>query len=55
MGGPMTPWGAPTIGAVKFGPAMMRPVIKNFHKGPVLAAAEGLPFVGKFLLQRNVV
>jgi tellurite resistance protein len=42
-------------GAVKFVPAMMRPVIKNFYKGPVLAAAKGLPFVGKFLLQRNVI
>jgi tellurite resistance protein len=42
-------------GAVKFVPAMMRPVIKTFYKGPVLQAAKGLPFVGKFLLQRNVI
>ena len=42
-------------GAIKVVPAMMRPVIKSFYKGPVLAAAKGLPFVGKFLLQRNVI
>ena len=33
----------------------MRPVIKRFYSGGVLAAAKGLPFVGKFLLQRNVI
>jgi hypothetical protein len=42
-------------GITKFVPAMMRPVIKTFYRGPVLAAARGLPFVGKFLLQRNVI
>lgn len=42
-------------GALKAVPAMMRPVIKSFYKGPVLQAAKGLPFVGKFLLQRNVI
>ncbi|HYO17912.1 MAG TPA: hypothetical protein VES02_04500 [Dermatophilaceae bacterium] len=42
-------------GVVKVVPALMRPVIKSFYRGPVLAAAKGLPFVGKFLLQRNVI
>lgn len=42
-------------GVVKVVPAMMRPVIKSFYRGQVLAAARGLPFVGKFLLQRNVI
>ncbi len=42
-------------GVIKIVPAMMRPVIKSFYRGPVLAAAQGLPFVGKFLLQRNVI
>jgi hypothetical protein len=42
-------------GVIKVVPAMMRPVIKSFYRGPVLAAAKGLPFVGKYLLQRNVI
>lgn len=42
-------------GVVKVVPAMMRPVIKRFYSGPVLAAAKGLPVVGKHLLQRNVI
>lgn len=42
-------------GVVKVVPAMMRPVIKSFYRGPVLDAARGLPFVGKFLLQRTVI
>lgn len=36
-------------------PAIMRPLIKRFYSGGVLAAAKGLPFVGKFLLQRSVI
>ncbi|UKA55474.1 hypothetical protein LFT45_06000 [Arthrobacter sp. FW305-BF8] len=36
-------------------PAIMRPVIKRFYSGAVLTAARGLPFVGKFLLQRTVI
>jgi hypothetical protein len=40
---------------LKVVPAMMRPVIKRFYSGAVLNAAKGLPFVGKFLLQRNVI
>ncbi|MFE3107314.1 hypothetical protein ACFXKJ_24690 [Kitasatospora indigofera] len=42
-------------GVVKFVPVMVRPVIKRFYSGAVLSAAKGLPFVGKFLLQRNVI
>ncbi|MER7394889.1 hypothetical protein ABT381_05155 [Streptomyces sp. NPDC000151] len=40
---------------VKMIPAIMRPVIKRFYSKGVLTAAKGLPFVGKFLLQRNVI
>jgi tellurite resistance protein len=42
-------------GVVKVVPAMMRPLIKRFYSGPVLAAGKGLPLVGKHLLQRNVI
>jgi tellurite resistance protein len=42
-------------GVIKAVPALMRPVIKRYYSGPVLAAAKGLPFVGKFLLQRNAI
>jgi hypothetical protein len=42
-------------GVVKAVPAMMRPLIKRFYSGAVLSAAKGLPVVGKFLLQRNVI
>lgn len=42
-------------GVVKVVPAMMRPIIKRYYAGPVLAAAKGLPVVGKQLLQRNVI
>lgn len=42
-------------GAVKVVPAMMRPVIKRYFSGSVLTAARGLPYVGKFLLQRNII
>ncbi|MFC9943203.1 TerD family protein [Streptomyces pratensis] len=40
---------------VKAVPAMVRPVIKRFYSGGVLTAAKGLPVVGKYLLQRNVI
>ncbi|WHM29558.1 hypothetical protein OH540_05805 [Streptomyces sp. BPPL-273] len=40
---------------VKAVPALVRPVIKRFYSKAVLTAAKGLPFVGKFLLQRNVI
>lgn len=42
-------------GVAKVVPAMMRPVIKRFYSGAVLTTAKGLPFVGKFLLQRTVI
>ena len=42
-------------GVLKIVPALMRQVIKKYYKGPVLAAGRGLPFVGKYLLQRNVI
>ena len=42
-------------GVVKAVPAMVRPLIKRFYAGPVLAAGRGLPFVGKYLLQRNLI
>lgn len=42
-------------GVVKVVPAMMRPIIKRYYSGPVLAAAKGLPVVGKQLLQRNII
>ncbi|WP_326613475.1 EcsC family protein [Streptomyces scopuliridis] len=40
---------------VKAVPAIVRPVIKRFYSKAALTAAKGLPFVGKFLLQRNVI
>jgi tellurite resistance protein len=42
-------------GAVKAVPFIMRPLIKRFYSGAALSAAKGLPFVGKFLLQRNAI
>ncbi|MGW0817035.1 hypothetical protein ACWD00_27970 [Streptomyces viridiviolaceus] len=42
-------------GVLKVVPAMTRPVIKRFYSKTVLTAAKGLPFVGKYLLQRNVI
>lgn len=42
-------------GVLKTVPAMMRPVIKRFYSKDVLKAAKGLPFVGKYLLQRNAI
>ncbi|MEV0990659.1 hypothetical protein [Streptomyces sp. NPDC049949] len=42
-------------GVVKAVPVMVRPLIKRFYSKAVLSAAKGLPFVGKFLLQRNVI
>lgn len=42
-------------GVLKTVPAMMRPVIKRFYSKQVLKAAKGLPFVGKYLLQRNAI
>lgn len=42
-------------GAVKVVPAVVRPLVKRFYSKGVLNAAKGLPVVGKFLLQRNVI
>lgn len=42
-------------GTIKFVPAIVRPLVKRFFSGQTLASAKGLPFVGKFLLQRNVI
>lgn len=42
-------------GVVKVVPALMRPLIKRFYSKGILAAGKGLPVVGKFLLQRNVI
>lgn len=42
-------------GVVKAVPVLVRPLLKRFYSGPVLAAARGLPVVGKFLLQRTVI
>jgi hypothetical protein len=42
-------------GVAKAVPVIVRPVIKRFYSKGVLAAGRGLPFVGKFLLQRNVI
>ena len=42
-------------GVAKAVPALMRPVIKRYYSRSVLTAAKELPFVGKYLLQRNVI
>lgn len=42
-------------GAIKAVPAVMRPLIKRYFSGHVLATAKALPVVGKFLLQRNMI
>lgn len=42
-------------GAIKAVPALIRPLVKRFYSKGVLTAAKGLPVVGKFLLQRNVI
>lgn len=42
-------------GVLKTVPAMIRPLIKRFYSKEVLKAAKGLPFVGKYLLQRNAI
>ena len=42
-------------GVIKAVPPLMRQMIKKSYSGAVLAAARGLPFVGKQLLVRNVM
>lgn len=44
-----------TRGGLRFVPGLVRQVLKKYYAGPVLAAAKSLPFVGKHLLQRNVI
>ncbi|WP_306327405.1 hypothetical protein [Streptomyces venezuelae] len=39
----------------KYVPTLVRPVVKRYYSGPVLTAAQGLPFIGRTLLQRNLV
>lgn len=40
---------------VKSVPALIRPLVRAFYTKGVLSAAKGLPVVGKYLLQRNVI
>ena len=42
-------------GAIKAVPPIVRQVIKKYYSGAILAAAKGIPFVGKYLLQRTVI
>lgn len=42
-------------GAIKAAPVLIRPLIKRFYAGTVLATAKSLPVVGRFLLQRNLI
>lgn len=42
-------------GLLKLVPGALRFFIKKFYSGAVLTAARGLPYVGKFLLQRTVI
>ncbi|OLT28356.1 hypothetical protein BJF79_11025 [Actinomadura sp. CNU-125] len=42
-------------GVTKFVPGLVRQVLKKYYSGPVLAAAKSLSFVGKHLLQRNII
>lgn len=42
-------------GAIKAVPALIRPLIKKFFSGATLSAMKGLPVIGKFLLQRNLI
>jgi hypothetical protein len=42
-------------GVAKVLPPLTRKLLKRFYSKEVLHAAKGLPFVGKFLLQRNVI
>lgn len=42
-------------GVAKAIPAVMRPLLKRFYSGSVLNTAKGLPIVGKYLLQRNII
>lgn len=42
-------------GVLKAVPAIVRPLVRRFYGGAVLGVGRGLPVVGKYLLQRNVI
>lgn len=42
-------------GVTRVVPALVRPLIKRYFRKGVLQTARGLPVVGKYLLQRNVI
>ena len=42
-------------GLIKGVPALVRPLVKRYYRRGVLQAARGLPVVGRYLLQRNVI
>lgn len=42
-------------GLLKLVPGALRVVVKKFYSGVVLTAAKGLPYIGKYLLQRTVI
>lgn len=42
-------------GVLKVVPAAVRYFVKRYFSGAVLSAAKGLPFMGKFILQRTVI
>ena len=42
-------------GVLKAVPAIVRPLVRRFYGGAVLSVGRGLPVVGKYLLQRNVI
>lgn len=44
-----------TEGLVKAVPMVVRPLLKKYYSKAVLSTAKGLPVVGKYLLQRNVI
>ncbi|MFG2820081.1 hypothetical protein ACGFX4_11705 [Kitasatospora sp. NPDC048365] len=46
---------AARTGVIKFVPGLTRQVIKRFYAKSALSAAKGLPYVGKYLLQRSVI
>ena len=44
-----------TEGVMKAVPVAIRAIVKKYVSGTVLHAAKGLPFVGKYLLQRTII
>lgn len=47
--------GVVSDGLLKVVPSAIRFIVKKYVSGPVLAAVKGLPFVGKYLLQRTII